>query len=82
MEGKQIAGMAVAAAAAMLFAAGCASTGGSGMMAKVHCEGANACKGKSECKTSNSGCNGQNACKGQGWVTMSKDECAAAGGKS
>jgi hypothetical protein len=49
---------------------------------KVKCEGGNACKGKSACKTASSGCSGQNACKGKGW-TETKDaaECTKAGGK-
>jgi hypothetical protein len=82
MEGKKIAGMAVAAAAAMLFASGCASTGtGSGSMAKVKCAGVNACKGHGECKSTTNGCRGQNACGRQGWVFMeSKNDCTAAGG--
>jgi len=46
MEGKKLAGMALAATAAALFMTGCTSMGGGGgTSAKVHCEGANACKG-------------------------------------
>ncbi|MEQ1880516.1 MAG: hypothetical protein ABL878_06030 [Burkholderiales bacterium] len=82
MEGKKIAGLAVAAAAAMLFASGCASTGGGmGSTAKMKCAGANACKGQGECKAASNGCKGQNACGRQGWVFMeSKADCTAAGG--
>jgi hypothetical protein len=49
--------------------------------AKVQCVGTNSCKGTSECKTASSSCKGQNACKGQGWVSATKAECDAAGGK-
>lgn len=47
MEGKKLAGMALAATAAALFMTGCASMGGGGgTFAKAHCEGVNACKGQ------------------------------------
>lgn len=45
--------------------------------AKVHCEGANACKGKSGCKTDHNACAGKNACKGKGWTEMTKADCDA-----
>ena len=76
-------GVALASAAAALFALGAvvtvpaqAADGG------VKCAGVNTCKGTSECKTAKSDCKGHNGCKGQGWVTK-KDaaECTAAGGK-
>jgi len=49
--------------------------------AKIHCEGVNACKGKSACSTASSGCSGQNSCKGKGWIEMSEKDCKAKGGK-
>ena len=81
---NQLSGVAIAAAAAALFATGSimipsvhAAEGGS-----VHCAGINSCKGHSECKTAKSECKGTNACKGQGWVTKASDkECTDAGGK-
>lgn len=85
MEAKKIVGMAVAASAAALFISGCASMGGgsgSGSEAKVACNGANACKGRSECHTANSECAGQNACKGQGFVSLTPEECKKATGRS
>lgn len=80
MEGRKILGMAVAASAAALFITGCANMSGSqgGTEAKVVCNGGNACKGQSECKTANSACKGQNACKGQGFVNLTPAECKAA----
>lgn len=50
---------------------------------KVKCGGVNACKGKAECNTSAdlSGCKGKNECAGKGWVSLTKEECAAKGGK-
>ncbi len=49
---------------------------------KVKCEGGNACKGKSACKTATSGCSGQNSCKGKGWIeTKDEAECKKMGGK-
>ena len=46
MEGNKILGLAVAASAAALFIAGCASMGSGGTEAKVACNGGNACKGQ------------------------------------
>lgn len=73
-------GVALAAAAASLFIAGCASQGGDTQMAdsgavKVKCYGANACKGQAECKTAANGCKGQNACKAQGFVSLTEKAC-------
>lgn len=83
MENKRIAGVAMAAAAAALFVAGCASQGSmAAKSAQVQCMGVNACKGQSACKTAASSCKGQNSCKGQGWLEMSADDCKAKGGKA
>lgn len=85
MDGRKILGLAVAASAAALFIAGCANMGGaghSGTEAKVACNGGNACKGQSECKSANSSCKGQNACKGQGFVSLTPEECKIATGRS
>ena len=77
-----VAGVALAAAAASLFIAGCASQGSDSQMhmadstaVAVKCYGANACKGQAECKTSMNSCKGQNACKGQGFVSMTEKSC-------
>lgn len=71
-------GAAIAAAAAALLIAGSAVSGPAQMAAegaKGHCMGANACKGKSACKTATSACGGKNACKGKGFLEMTKEEC-------
>lgn len=83
MQSKMKSGLALAATAAALFAAGTLSTAASAAEdAKVKCSGVNGCKGSSECKTAKSGCKGQNSCKGQGWVhKKSAEECTKAGGK-
>lgn len=46
----------------------------------VMCNGINACKGHSDCKTATSACKGMNQCKGTGWVFLSKEECLKKGG--
>ncbi len=76
-------GVAIAAAAAALFAMGAApSVATAADNAGVKCAGVNSCKGTSECKTAKSSCKGQNECKGQGWVTKaSSAECKKDGGK-
>ena len=70
-------GMALATAAALLFGS-VAVTTAHAEDAKVKCQGANACKGKSACATATSSCQGQNSCKGKGYLMLSKDECEAA----
>jgi hypothetical protein len=79
-KGKKIARMAIAASAAALFIAGCANTGTSATAAKIACDGANQCKGMSDCKTATSECAGQNDCKGVGFVSLSSIECKKVGG--
>jgi len=78
---SKLSGMAIAAAAASLFLAGCASQGGEAAQSadsgtvKVKCYGANACKGQAECKTEMNSCKGQNSCKGKGFLSMTDKEC-------
>ena len=73
---------AVAAAAALLFGTGLASTAVAGTDAKVQCTGVNACKGQSACKSANNACKGQNSCKGQGFLMMTQADCDAAKSKA
>ena len=70
-------GLAIATAAAALFATGVlATTTAQAADGGVKCAGTNSCKGTSECKTA------KNECKGQGWVhSKSAKECTDAGGK-
>ena len=76
-------GVAVATAAAALFALGTTiAVPAQASDAGVKCSGVNTCKGTSECKAAKSECKGQNSCKGQGWVTKkTAAECTTAGGK-
>lgn len=73
---KRVTGLALASAAAALFVSAAAPViAADGGAVKVKCYGANACKGKAECKTSMSACKGHNACKGQGFVMMDEKSC-------
>ncbi len=76
-------GVAIASAAAALFAIG-ASVSSPAQAAEdggVKCAGINSCKGSSDCATAKSECKGHNSCKGQGWNSKkSEAECKAAGG--
>jgi len=74
-------GAVLAAAALAMAIGGLAPAPAHAEEAKVHCVGVNSCKGTSECKTASSSCKGLNACKGQGFLSMTKAECDAAGGK-
>jgi uncharacterized membrane protein len=81
IDTSKMSGMTVAAVAATLFLAGCASqssapldTADSGAV-KVKCYGANACKGQAECKTAMNACKGQNACKSHGFLELSEKAC-------
>lgn len=78
MQRKNHTGVAIATAAAMLFSTGFVATAFAEEEAKIQCEGVNACKGQSACKTANNACKGQNACKGHGFLEMTKKECKAA----
>jgi hypothetical protein len=75
---KKLTGLAMATAAAGLFATAAISTASAAEEAKVHCDGVNGCKGQSACQTATHACKGQNSCKGQGWLYLSKAECDAA----
>ncbi|HEY5636203.1 MAG TPA: hypothetical protein VIS77_04825 [Burkholderiales bacterium] len=75
-KSTRLTGTAIAAAAASMFAFGAMAAPLTAVDATaVKCEGANACKGQSECKTAKSECKGLNACKGNGWKEMSKADC-------
>ncbi|MEG3155576.1 BufA2 family periplasmic bufferin-type metallophore [Sphingomonas sp. RB1R13] len=76
-------GISVAASAALFALAAmtpAAPAFAKGQVAQVHCFGVNSCKGTSDCKTAHNSCKGMNECKGHGFKTMSKQQCAAAGG--
>ena len=77
---KTLTGVAIAAAAAGLFAMGCWSLiladdkWEKGPLAKV----VSSCKGKSDCKGTKNSCKGQNSCKGEGFKEMTKEQCEKA----
>ncbi len=81
-------GTLIALTAASLFAAACSkkdegtkSAPATEKTAKLHCSGANACKGQGGCKSEKNACKGQNSCKGQGFAeTATAEECATKGG--
>jgi hypothetical protein len=79
-KAKKITGLALAAAAASLFATAPVNTAVADE-AKVKCEGVNSCKGTSACKTATNACAGQNSCKGHGFLMMTQKECDAAKAK-
>jgi hypothetical protein len=81
MSNRKLSGVALAAAAAMMFSA-VSVTANAADEGKVKCEGVNACKGQAECGTGKNSCQGKNACKGQGWVKLTKAECDAAKAKA
>ncbi len=78
---KKLTGLALATAAAGLFATAVISTASAAEEAKVHCEGVNSCKGQSACQSAHNSCKGQNSCKGKGWLYLTKAECDAAKAK-
>ena len=75
---KKFSSAALATAAAMLFSTAPLLTAHAADEAKIKCEGANSCKGKSACSTAKNACAGQNSCKGEGYVLLPKSECDAA----
>ena len=74
MKMKKLTGIALATAAAGMFAMTAAAPAAA-QAAKVKCEGVNSCKGHSDCKSAGGSCKGLNACKGQGFKEMSKADC-------
>ena len=73
---SKLVGAALAAAAAALFVTSApVLAADSGSAVKVKCYGANACKGKAECKTSMNACKGHNECKGKGFSMMEEKAC-------
>jgi Spy/CpxP family protein refolding chaperone len=74
MQLKKLTGIAMATAAAGMFAMTAAAPVAA-QDAKIHCEGVNSCKGHSDCKSGKSSCKGLNECKGQGFMSMTKAEC-------
>jgi hypothetical protein len=81
MQLKKHSGFALATTAALLFSTASIGTA-QAEDAKVVCDGVNACKGQSACKTAQHECKGQNGCKGQGFLELTKKECTAAQAKA
>lgn len=77
---RKFTAIALASAAATMFAVAPVTSAQAGADTTVHCFGVNACKGKNDCKTSNNACKGHSSCKGMGFVAMSKHACEAIGG--
>ena len=81
MHARKLTGLALATAAAALFATAGIAPVAAKEEAKIHCNGVNQCKGQSACQTATHACKGQNSCKGKGWLYLSKSECDAAQAK-
>lgn len=77
---NKLTGIALATAAAAMFA-GAPAHAGESSGNTVKCMGVNACKGKSSCQTAESSCKGQNECKGHGFVAVSEETCDQLGGE-
>lgn len=75
---KKTTGVALAAAAAAMFAVVPMSASAGEKAGK--CFGVNSCKGTSACATATTSCAGQNSCAGQGWIKQTKSECEDKGG--
>jgi len=74
-------GLAMAVSAAGFFAtAPAAMADAHAGKGKVHCYGVNACKGQNDCKGESNACKGHGSCKGKGFLNMTAEKCAAAGG--
>lgn len=78
---KKLTGLALATAAAGLFATASVPAFAAKHEGKVQCTGINACKGKGDCATASNACKGHNACKGKGMQEVSAKDCQAKGGK-
>jgi len=76
----KMSGAALAIGAAAMFSMTPVFADASSAAPMVQCQGANACKGQSSCKTAENACKGQNACKGKGVTLLSAEDCSKAGG--
>jgi hypothetical protein len=81
MNSRILSGVALAAAAAVVFSSAPLSTARADD-AKVKCQGVNSCKGHSACKSANNACKGQNSCKGKGFMMLTQADCDAAKAKA
>jgi hypothetical protein len=78
---KKLVGATLAAAAALVFATVPVTSAFADTASTIQCNGGNACKGQSACKTASNACKGQNACKGKGFMmTPTANDCTQAGG--
>ncbi|MCS3461297.1 hypothetical protein [Aeromonas sp. BIGb0445] len=78
---NRLAGAALAMAAVSLSGAALAANTGQHGENQVQCWGVNSCKGHNDCKTASNACKGQGSCKGQGFMSLTREECNAQGGK-
>ena len=76
---KKTTGVALAAAAAAMFAVAPMSASAAETAGK--CFNINSCKGQGACATATTSCAGQNSSAGQCWVKRTKAECEEAGGR-
>jgi hypothetical protein len=83
MKAEKCKGATLAIAAVSMVLAGAAPAAkAASTSGRVHCLGANSCKGKTDCHTPKNACKGTNSCKGQGWIFKeSAAACEEAGGK-
>lgn len=77
---RKVSGVALAAAAATMFAVAPIS-GAIAAEKKGKCFNVNSCKGTSACATASTSCAGQNECAGKGWVKKTKTACENEGGE-
>jgi uncharacterized membrane protein len=80
MTRRKFTTIALASAAAAMFATAPVSTVNAAENAQVKCFGVNQCAGQNDCKTANNACKGHGSCKGQGFLNMSKEQCDKMGG--
>jgi uncharacterized membrane protein len=73
--------MLAAAALSLALAGGLITAPAAEAASKVKCLGVNGCKGQSACTTASSSCAGKNSCKGKGWLSLTKAQCKAKGGR-
>ena len=72
---QKFTGIAIAAAAAGMFATAAVSGEYAAVEGKVQCQGINSCKGQNDCKGAKNACKGQGSCKGTGYKELSKADC-------
>jgi len=79
-KAKKLSGLAIASAAAAIFAVTPMMASAEADKVDIKCTGINDCKGQGACKSKSNACAAKNSCKGKGWIHGTEKQCKDMGG--